>query len=87
MDDFYIGFIYESEWILELRMGECVKVCVIVVKLDGFFNLLFCGRVYEVLNDDVEMILIYLWSVGGEMLFGDKLDLDVICVKFGISKV
>ncbi|EPX8801248.1 CvfB family protein [Listeria monocytogenes] len=85
-DDFHIGFIHESERTSEPRMGERVKARVIAVKPDGSLNLSLRGRAHEVLNDDAEMILTYLRSVGGEMPFGDKSDPDSIRAKFGISK-
>ncbi|EUJ33038.1 hypothetical protein MFLO_05545 [Listeria floridensis FSL S10-1187] len=85
-DNGYIGFIHESERTSEPRLGEYVKARVIAVKPDGSVNLSLRGRAYEVLDDDAEMILTYLRSVGGEMGFGDKSNPDAIRAKFGISK-
>ncbi len=85
-DNYAIGFIHESERTSEPRLGEYVSARVIAVKPDGTLNLSLRGRVHEVLNDDAEMILTYLNSVGGEMPFGDKSNPDAIRAKFGISK-
>ncbi len=85
-DQYHIGFIHESERQSEPRLGEYVKGRVIAVKPDGSLNISLRGRVHEALDDDAEMILTYLRSVGGEMGFGDKSDPEAIRAKFGISK-
>ncbi len=56
-DDFYIGFVHPSERYQEPRLGEVVEARVIGVRPDGVLNMSLKPRGYEMINDDVLMIL------------------------------
>ncbi|KAF1290457.1 S1 RNA-binding domain-containing protein [Candidatus Enterococcus leclercqii] len=86
-DDFYIAFVHPSERYMEPRLGEQVKGRVIGVRPDGVLNASLKPRAHEVINDDAEMLLVYLdRSADKKMPYTDKSDPEAIKKMFGISK-
>lgn len=86
-EDFYIAFVHPSERYMEPRLGEQVKGRVIGVRPDGVLNASLKPRAHEVINDDAEMLLVYLErSADKKMPYTDKSDPEAIKKMFGISK-
>lgn len=86
-DEYHIGFVHPSERYLEPRLGEVVKGRVIGLRPDGVLNLSLKPRAHEVINDDAEMLLVYLERTPDkQMPYTDKSDPEAIKQMFGISK-
>lgn len=86
-DDFYLAFVHPSERYMEPRLGEQVKGRVIGIRPDGVLNASLKPRAHEVINDDAEMLLVYLErSAEQKMPYTDKSDPEAIKKMFGISK-
>lgn len=86
-EDFYIAFVHPSERYMEPRLGEQVKGRVIGVRPAGVLNASLKPRAHEVINDDAEMLLVYLErSADKKMPYTDKSDPEAIKKMFGISK-
>lgn len=86
-DDFYIAFIHPSERYQEPRLGERIQGRVIGVRPDGILNISLKPRGYEVIGDDVAMILTFLERATEHKIpFTDKSAPEEIKQTFGISK-
>ena len=86
-EDYHIGFVHPSERYLEPRLGEGVKGRVIGLRPDGVLNISLKPRAHEVINDDAEMLLVYLERTPDkQMPYTDKSDPEAIKQMFGISK-
>lgn len=82
-----LGFIHPSERYNEPRLGEVVNARVIGFRdIDRTLNLSLKPRSFEMLDNDAQMILIYLESNGGFMTLNDKSSPEDITSTFGISK-
>jgi predicted RNA-binding protein (virulence factor B family) len=86
-DNNMLGFIHPSERDAEPRLGQELKVRVIGFrKEDRTLNLSLKPRAFEMIDNDAQMILTYLNTVGGFMTLNDKSAPDDIKRTFGISK-
>jgi predicted RNA-binding protein (virulence factor B family) len=86
-DNNMLGFIHPNERFSVPRVGQELQVRVIGFrKEDRSLNLSAKPRAYEMLDADSQMILAYLQSMGGKMVFNDKSNPDEIKATFGISK-
>ena len=86
-DNNMLGFIHPSERYAEPRLGEEVTARVIGFReVDRTLNLSLKPRSFEMLENDLQMILTYLQSNGGFMTLNDKSSPADIKSTFGISK-
>lgn len=86
-NDYYLGFIHESQMQQPLRLGEEVKARVIGVSQYGRLNMSVLPRAFEEIDDDAAMIMMSLRRKGDKTLaFSDKSDAQAIKDYFGISK-
>lgn len=86
-NDYYLGFIHESQMQQPLRLGEEVKARVIGVSQYGRLNMSVLPRAFEEIDDDAAMIMMSLRRRGDKTLaFSDKSDAQAIKDYFGISK-
>ncbi|HEL1234046.1 TPA: S1 RNA-binding domain-containing protein [Streptococcus equi subsp. zooepidemicus] len=82
-----LGFIHPSERYTEPRLGQVLTARVIGFReRDRTLNLSLKPRSFEMLENDAQMILIYLKSNGGYMTLNDKSSPEDIKAIFGISK-
>lgn len=86
-NDYYLGFIHESQMQQPLRLGEEVKARVIGVSQYGRLNMSVLPRSFEEIDDDAAMIMMSLRRKGDKTLpFSDKSEAQAIKDYFGISK-
>ncbi|GAF39114.1 RNA-binding protein [Agrilactobacillus composti DSM 18527 = JCM 14202] len=86
-DDYYLGFIHNTERDVEPRLGEHVSGRVIGLTADGMLNISLRPRAYEEIGDDAGMILAVLKRNPNHAIdFNDKSDPAAIKEFFGISK-
>ncbi|MCL2681357.1 MAG: S1 RNA-binding domain-containing protein [Streptococcaceae bacterium] len=86
-DNNMLGFIHPNERYAVPRVGQELQVRVIGFRReDKSLNLSAKPRAHEMLDNDAQMILAYLESMGGKMPFNDKSDPEQIKNTFGISK-
>lgn len=86
-DDYYLGFVHESQMIRPLRLGEQLRCRVIGISKYGRLNLSSLPRAFEEIDDDAQMILMSLRRKATKSLpFYDKSDAQEIKNYFGISK-
>jgi len=86
-DNNMLGFIHPNERYAVPRVGQELQVRVIGFRReDKSLNLSAKPRAHEMLDNDAQMILAYLESMGGKMTFNDKSDPEQIKNTFGISK-
>lgn len=86
-DDYYLGFIHESQLMRPLRLGEKVQARVIGVSQYGRLNMSVLPRAFEEIDDDAQMILMSLKRKATKTLpFCDKSNAKDIKDYFGISK-
>lgn len=86
-NDYYLGFVHESQMGRPLRLGEQFKGRVIGISQYGRLNLSSLPRAFEEIDDDAQMILMSLRRKESKTLpFYDKSDAQEIKNYFGISK-
>ena len=86
-DNNMLGFIHPSERFGTLRVGQELTARVIGFRTrDRSLNLSAKPRTFEMLDNDGQMILAYLESLGGKMPLNDKSSPDEIKATFAISK-
>ncbi|MDO4912201.1 MAG: S1-like domain-containing RNA-binding protein [Lactobacillus sp.] len=86
-DEYYLGFIHESQMAAPLRLGEEVSARVVGISQYGRINLSTKPRAFEEIDDDAQMILMSLKRKADHQLpFTDKSDATAIKDYFGISK-
>ena len=86
-NDYYLGFVHESQMAGTLRLGEQFKARVIGISQYGRLNLSSLPRAFEEIDDDAQMILMSLRRKETKSLpFYDKSDAQEIKNYFGISK-
>ncbi len=86
-DEYYLGFIHQSQMIRPLRLGEQLKCRVIGISKYGRLNLSSLPRAFEEIDDDAQMILMSLRRKNTKTLpFYDKSNAQEIKNYFGISK-
>lgn len=86
-NEYYLGFIHESQMARTLRLGEQLKARVIGISQYGRLNLSSLPRAFEEIDDDAQMILMSLRRKATKTLpFYDKSDAQEIKSYFGISK-
>ncbi|HBG91284.1 S1 RNA-binding domain-containing protein [Lactobacillus acetotolerans] len=86
-DDYYLGFIHESQMVRPLRLGAQLKSRVIGISKYGRLNLSSLPRAFEEIGDDAQMIMMSLRRKNDKTLpFYDKSDAQDIKNYFGISK-
>lgn len=86
-NDYYLGFIHETQMPRPMRLGEQFKGRVIGVSQYGRLNLSTLPRAFEEIDDDAQMILMSLRRRETKTLpFYDKSDAQEIKSYFGISK-
>ena len=85
--DYQLGFIHPSERFMEPRLGETIKARVIGIGHDSMLNLSMKPRTHEVIDDDAQMILMFLKrSATKSIPYSDKSTPEEIQAKFAISK-
>lgn len=85
--DYQLGFIHPSERFMEPRLGETIKARVVGIGHDSMLNLSMKPRTHEVIDDDAQMILMFLnRSATGSIPYSDKSTPEEIQAKFAISK-
>ncbi|MFJ7857180.1 S1 RNA-binding domain-containing protein [Peribacillus sp. NPDC097206] len=82
----YRCFIHESERKEEPRLGEFVEGRVIDSKEDGTLNVSLFPFKQDLMEEDADIIYIYLMNRGGAMPYGDKTPPSDIQFHFGLSK-
>ncbi|MPW14055.1 CvfB family protein [Lactobacillus helveticus] len=86
-NDYYLGFVHESQMPRPMRLGEQFKGRVIGISQYGRLNLSALPRAFEEIDDDAQMILMSLRRRETKTLpFYDKSDAQEIKRYFGISK-
>ena len=86
-NDYYLGFVHESQMPRPMRLGEQFKGRVIGISHYGRLNLSTLPRAFEEIDDDAQMILMSLRRRETKTLpFYDKSDAQDIKRYFGISK-
>lgn len=86
-NDYYLGFVHESQMPRPMRLGEQFKGRVIGISQYGRLNLSTLPRAFEEIDDDAQMILMSLRRRETKTLpFYDKSDAQDIKRYFGISK-
>lgn len=85
-DENYLGFIHNSEYKEEPRLGETLEARVINVKADGEINLSLIPQKEIAIKDDTQAILDYLESNDGFMPLWDKSSPEEIEDVLNISK-
>ncbi len=86
-DNNMLGFIHPSERYQEPRLGQVLEARVIGYRqVDRTLNLSLKPRSFEMLDNDAQMIVTYLETVGGFMTLNDKSSPEDIKAIFGISK-
>lgn len=86
-NDYYLGFVHESQMPRPMRLGEQFKSRVIGISQYGRLNLSTLPRAFEEIDDDAQMILMSLRRRETKTLpFYDKSDAQDIKRYFGISK-
>ncbi|MBD5431005.1 CvfB family protein [Lactobacillus agrestimuris] len=86
-NDYYLGFVHESQMGRRLRLGEQFKGRVVGISQYGRLNLSSLPRAFEEIDDDAQMILMSLRRKADKTLpFYDKSDAQEIKNYFGISK-
>lgn len=86
-NDYYLGFIHNTQMVRPLRLGEQVKARVVGISKYGRLNLSVLPRAFEEIDDDAQMILMSLRRMADKSLpFSDKADAQEIKQYFGISK-
>ncbi|NRO30481.1 CvfB family protein [Lactobacillus helveticus] len=86
-NDYYLGFVHESQIPRPMRLGEQFKGRVIGISQYGRLNLSALPRAFEEIDDDAQMILMSLRRRETKTLpFYDKSDAQEIKRYFGISK-
>ena len=86
-DNNMLGFVHPSERYQEPRLGQVLEARVIGYRqVDRTLNLSLKPRSFEMLDNDAQMIVTYLETVGGFMTLNDKSSPDDIKATFGISK-
>lgn len=85
-EDGYIGFIHTSEITGTIRVGQAIQCRVIAVKDEGTLNLSMRPRSYELIDQNVEKIVLYMNSRDGAMPYWDKSLPGDIKERFAISK-
>lgn len=86
-DDYYLGFVHESQMARPMRLGEQFKGRIIGISQYGRLNLSSLPRGFEEIDDDAQMILMSLRRKATKTLpFYDKSDASEIKNYFGISK-
>ena len=85
--DYQLGFIHPSERFMEPRLGESIQARVIGIGHDSLLNLSMKPRAYEVIDDDAQMIMMFLKrSATHSIPYSDRSKPEEIQAKFGISK-
>ncbi|MCT0196470.1 RNA-binding protein [Lactobacillus helveticus] len=86
-NDYYLGFVHESQIPRPMRLGEQFEGRVIGISQYGRLNLSALPRAFEEIDDDAQMILMSLRRRENKTLpFYDKSDAQEIKRYFGISK-
>lgn len=86
-NDYYLGFVHESQMPRPMRLGEQFKGRVIGISQYSRLNLSTLPRAFEEIDDDAQMILMSLRRRETKTLpFYDKSDAQDIKRYFGISK-
>jgi predicted RNA-binding protein (virulence factor B family) len=86
-NDYYLGFVHQSQMLRPLRLGEQAQGRVIGISKYGRLNLSVLPRAFEEIDDDAQMILMSLRRKSTKSLpFYDKSDANEIKAYFGISK-
>lgn len=86
-NEYYLGFIHQSQMMRPLHVGEQFKGRVIGISKYGRLNLSVLPRSFEEISDDAQMILVSLQRQANKSLpFSDKSDAADIKQHFGISK-
>lgn len=86
-NDYYLGFVHESQMPRPMRLGEQFKGRVIGISQYGRLNLSALPRAFEEIDDDAQMILMSLRRRETKTVpFYDKSDAQEIKRYFGISK-
>ncbi|TLQ23741.1 CvfB family protein [Lactobacillus helveticus] len=86
-NDYYLGFVHESQMPRPMRLGEQFMGRVIGISQYGRLNLSALPRAFEEIDDDAQMILMSLRRRETKTLpFYDKSDAQEIKRYFGISK-
>ena len=86
-NDYYLGFVHESQMPRPMRLGEQFKRRVIGISQYGRLNLSTLPRAFEEIDDDAQMILMSLRRRETKTLpFYDKSYAQDIKRYFGISK-
>ena len=86
VDDQYSALIPKREAPNGFRVGEVIEGRVVKVHEDGKMDLSVRKKAFLQMDDDAQMILERLESVGGSLPFNDKTDARTIKAEFGISK-
>lgn len=85
--DYQLGFIHPSERFMEPRLGETIQARVVGIGHDRILNLSMKPRAHEVIDDDAQMILMFLnRSATKSIPYTDRSTPEDIQAKFGISK-
>lgn len=85
--DYQLGFIHPNERFMEPRLGEQIKARVIGIGHDSILNLSLKPRAHEIIDDDAQMILMFLKrSATHSIPYSDKSTPEEIQSKFAISK-
>lgn len=86
VDNQYSALIPRKDVYGKMTIGQSVEARVTAVKADGKLDLSIKHKIPEQMDEDARKIMERIGSSGGELLFTDKADPELIRAEFGMSK-
>lgn len=86
VDNQYSALIPRKDVYGKMTIGQSVEARVTAVKADGKLDLSIKHKIPEQMDEDARKIMERIEGSGGELLFTDKADPELIRAEFGMSK-